>query len=614
MKKLKAKKLKKYIIEPVKEGYNSKWEGHHATNPCSVRFKEDPRVFLGYRAGGDEDFFVFDIHDVWSSHLGLAVLDPSGLKIEHRLPLPIMTKVNDFDLPQTREEYDEFMKGPHRDKICVLHDFRFFNYRGYLHVIFHEGTIYECYDCVVRMPVDEFLDKIEKSIQLSSKPTEEIIDQWHKLWWADDVWEPCGVGGTNRIFPSPVTKGDIIYYEKPDGTLQLCHRPLADAMAVFDTGTNLYASATPDGITEYGVFETNIRPTLTDNSHIGNNGLPIRVKIGNVDAYMDITHGCYQRRIHDESMGDDMAVDGIFYYAYLRIKDCLTGDVLYYSNEPILDYDQVWKEYAQEGEWVAVNKMLGGVMFAGGQIETTPGKVGLDDEYVTYVGVGDTAVAMATFTLRDLMPDKVIEDINVRASHQAEKPSEQIDKNTFNFPEKINGWNWSVENDPVKYRINIVRALDNGETHARPVHLTPGSFDADAMIFNGSAVKMIEGIGWAVIYRAARWELRAGIKKSRITCGLLILDPANPEKILYHSEEPLAGIENVVNSWTVGSDLNEQDNLIENVTGLITAQQEQKLRRFRRLFDAGKLFPSQMIKWQRQKSGLDKPGEKSPLP
>ncbi len=49
---LKAKKDSKILIEPLKSGFTASWEGHHATTPCSIRFKEDPRVFLGYRAGG----------------------------------------------------------------------------------------------------------------------------------------------------------------------------------------------------------------------------------------------------------------------------------------------------------------------------------------------------------------------------------------------------------------------------------------------------------------------------------------------------------------------------------------------------------------------------------
>ena len=39
----------------------------------------DPRVFLGYRAGGTEDFFRIKGWDVWRSHLGVAVLNLQDL-------------------------------------------------------------------------------------------------------------------------------------------------------------------------------------------------------------------------------------------------------------------------------------------------------------------------------------------------------------------------------------------------------------------------------------------------------------------------------------------------------------------------------------------------------
>ena len=64
------------------------------------------------------------------------------------------------------------------------------------------------------------------------------------------------------------------------------------AVAVLNTGDRFHADATPDGLTQYGVFETNTRPGYLDNSHVGNNGRPTRAWIGTKEVYIDVTHGC----------------------------------------------------------------------------------------------------------------------------------------------------------------------------------------------------------------------------------------------------------------------------------------------------------------------------------
>ena len=375
-----AKKLKDYLVEPIKEGPRGKWEGHHATNPCVIRFQEDPRVFLGYRAGGDDDYYRHGKYDAWASHLGLAVMDECGLELMHRLPLPIMKKVHNRPLPKTEQEYDVFVK-EHGDEILILHDFRFFNHEGWLYVIYHESSMKDCFDCIVRMKAVDFIKRVDESIQLVDKPVELIMKRWHKLWWEDDVWQPCGVNGTNRIFSSPVLKGDIIFFPLGDGTLQMCHRPMADGMAVLNTGTDTFARATDDGITTYGTFETCIRPARLDNSHVGNNGSPTLAMIDDVKVYIDITHGCHNRMLSEEDFNEYE----IHYYPYLRVKDFQTGQLLYYSQEPILDFCHLWKEYAEEGEWVSKNKLLAGVMFSGGQLEIVKGHNGLDDKFITYM-------------------------------------------------------------------------------------------------------------------------------------------------------------------------------------------------------------------------------------
>ncbi len=598
---LKATKLNHYIIEPIKTGYSNKWEGHHATNPCLVRFKSDPRVFLGYRAGGVDDFYWVNGWDVWASHLGLAILDSSGQKAAHRLPLPVMTIVRDTPLPQNAEQFKTYCK-THRDAVMILHDFRFFEYQDYLYVIYHESSVVDVWDCVVRMPVKTFLDKIDQSLKLMSQPTEKIVGQWHDLWWQAGTWQNCGINGTNHIFGSFVIKGDIIYFEKPDGSLQMCHRPLSDAMAVLDVGTKLYADRTADGYTEYGVFETCIRPGYKDNSHLGNNGMPTRAKIGDTEVYIDVTHGCWDKMIADETCNERH----ILYYPYLRVKDYQTGDVLYYSEEPILDYDAQWKEYTENGEWVSKNPALDGVMFTGGQIEAVPGKNGLADTFIAYIGVGDTAVAVATFTLQQLIPDAVIADIAARGKKPCIAKLGTVAKNAADLDTPVNGWNWRIENDPARGRINVVRSLvidGKTETAARPIHTAPGYFDADAMLFDGRSVVYLPDIGWAVVYKGLRWDTVAGKPVTQVGFGVLVLDKSNPEKLLYRSTQPI-GKPITENGHTLGQSVSTPATLAEKPVDHVPAAVIKEIRRISALIDRKMLPMPQMIVWQRQKSQI----------
>lgn len=598
---LRAKKIKDYLIEPVKEGPNAKWEGHHATNPCVIRFGEDPRVFLGYRAGGDDDYYRHGRHNTWGSHLGLAVMDDCGLEVIHRLPLPIMKKVHNRNLPQTEEAFDDFVS-KYGDEILILHDFRFFGYEDYLYVIFHESNMKNAFDCIVRMKVTTFIEKVNESIKLMESPVEQIIDRWHQLWWADDVWQPCGVDGTNRIFSSPVCKGDIIFFALGNGTLQMCHRPFADGMAVLNTGNDTFAKATPDGITAYGSLETCIRPSSLDNSHIGNNGSPTRAQIGDVDVYIDVTHGCHNRMLSEEGF-DEYEVH---YYPYLRVKDFQTGELLYYSEDPILDYCRMWREYAEDGEWVSQNKLLGGVMFSGGQLELVNGRNGLDDEFITYIGLGDTAVGAATFKLRDLLPQQVIEDIQKRKAHQQVRISD-IEPNRYCFDKAVNGWKWHIENNSEKRCINIVRTLNKDgyhETATRAINTVPGSYDADAIIFDGTSICHFEQIGWLLIYKGVRWDVVDGEKISSIGYGLLILDENNPEMVLYRSTEPLDGKVTKIEGWDIGPTRNDQSVFFSKAAELIPELVVSRLKRRIYLKKKGLLFGSQMVIWQQQKSGL----------
>lgn len=599
---LKATKLKEYIIEPLKTGYSNKWEGHHATNPCLVRLKNDNRVFLGYRAGGYDDYYWVNGWDVWASHMGLAILDSTNCRVEHRLPLPIMTIVRDVKLPQNAADFKEYCKA-HRDDILIMHDFRFFEYQGYLHVIYHESSVLDVWDCVVRMPVKTFLNKIDESLKLMNQPVEKIIKQWHDIWWKEDTWQPCGINGSKHIFGSFVIKGDIVYFEKPDGSLQMCHRPLADAVAVVDVGTKLYADRTADGFTEYGVCETCIRPGYKDNSHLGNNGMPSRAKIGDTEVYIDVTHGCFDKMIADENCNERH----ILYYPYFRVKDYHTGDVLYYSEEPILDYDEQWKEYTQNGEWVSKNAALDGVMFTGGQIEAVPGKNGIDDTFIAYIGIGDTAIGVAKFTLRQLLPDTVIEDIASRSKKSFINYNGDVVKNTYEIEIPVNGWNWKIENDCRRVRINVVRSLSiDGkiEKSIRPIHTAPGYFDADAIIFDGSSVAFLPDVGWAIAYKGIRWtETKNGDWETQVGFGVLLLHRNNPEKLIYRSTSSIC-TPVIEKGRTLGQSVNTPAEIAQSPFKYIPANVIKETRRIGVLMDKKLLPLPQMVVWQQQKSQI----------
>jgi hypothetical protein len=598
--KLKATKVPEYLVEPLREGYSRRWEGHHTTNPTVIRLKGDPRVFLGYRAGGDDDFHVRGPHEVWSSSLGLAVLDERGERVVHRFPLPIMRMQHDLELPRTQEAYQTFLQEHGADYISY-HDFRFVEYRDCLHVLHHMSTIASCIDGVVRMPREVFLRKVEESIALQDRPVEAILPHWRRIWWEEGVWEPCGVDGAVDIWPSRVQKGDIVYFERPDGTLQLCHRPLPD-IAVLDSGTNLHAAATPDGITQWGVLEQCIRPGFTDNSHIGNNGNPIRATIGDVEVYIDVTHGCHNEAVSNPDC-DRMWVS---YYPYLRVKDYETAEQLYYSEEPILDYEELWREYVEEGTWVRRNPVLKGVMFAGGQVETVAGRHGLDDEFSCYIGVGDTATARATFRLRDLLPKAVVEDIQVRKQHRAVALEEGIRPALYAFPKAISGWHWTLANDAERRVIRIVRRLaKNGyqESAAGVVNTRPGYFDADAVVFDGQSVAFEKDLGWLVLYKGVRWDERHGQKTSTVGFGVLVLDAENPQRVLYRSRESVT--EPVVQAgWTAGRRVYPPAPVVEHLAALVPEKVRFEIRRMPELIERRLAFGSHMRDWLVKKAAF----------
>lgn len=403
-KKLQAIKCEGYLLEPLFDKYLSRWQSHHVTNPTAFRPSFDDRVYLGYRAGGDRDHYCINDIDVWSSSLGLAILDEEGMQVQYRLPYPIMKIAREYPLPQSKDEFDNYPK-EYMDKISVLHDFRLYEHEGYLFVIYHDGKLQKAYDCVKRMKIKNFKARVDKSLELMLNPIADIEHEWNQIWWNDNVWENAGIDDTRLIYPTDTNKNDIIFFRLGNGKIQMHHRPLPD-MAVFDTNGLLKSRSTVDGFSEMGVLETCARPGMFDNSHIGSNGMPTRAKIGDVDVYIDVCHG-----VHNKTLTKECEFSfGMIYLPYFRVRDYHTGELLYYSENPILEVDEVWEEYEQNGRWI---KLLDhhAILFTGGQIEKTKGKNSLDDEFVFYAGAGDTAIVKGTFTIRELLPNDVINDI-----------------------------------------------------------------------------------------------------------------------------------------------------------------------------------------------------------
>lgn len=581
-----------YLIEPAAKGPTVFWEGHHTTNPCVVRLSRDPRVFLGYRAGGPTDWFRTGPHTAWGSYLGLAILDASGERVMHRLPLPIMRFADAPSLPRSEADSAAYAAGPHRDTICVLHDFRFWEDGEWLYVIYHEGTVTEVFDCIVRMKSEEFLRRVEASLAVLHESPGELGACWRKLWWEPGIWHPAGINGTNRIYGSRVTKNDIVFIRTLEGSVRMLHRPLPD-IGIVDTGGATHAPLTADGIAAFGVLQSCIRPGFADNSHIGNNGTPTMAQIGDVPIYFDIVHGVGNRRVTERSPDGGWQLK---YLPYLRILDRADGSVLYYAEEPMLDEVEAWKRYTVEGVWVKSLPHLDSVMFAGGQIEAEAGRNGLNDLFHVYMGVGDTAVALASFRLRDLLPPKVVADILGRDSRRFEACEWHLHRKAV--PGRAAGWDWHLVNVAAERDIAVERKLpkETPETEQRRLGLRPGYFDAHGLHLAEMDLQPVGDWAWLVAYHGLRWEEENGRRFTVAGLGLLLLDRDNPERVLYRSSEPVPGSCVESSGWVMAEAASPAGDLVAFVPERVRVEGEYLYRQ--------QPMPSAMTRWLKEKSAL----------
>lgn len=532
--KYKVTKIGEPILTPRFDREHAWWESHHVTNPALIRLSCDERVFMGYRAGGDRDHYIIHDNDVFSSSFGMAILNERADKLLHRFTLPILRMERSISLPQSPPEYEAFIKA-HGDKVCVLHDFRLYERNGYLYVIYHDGAILRAYDAIARMPVKAFLGKIERSIEINDKPHGEIMEEWRTLWWDKGVWEPCGIEEDRLVFPmvsgEASTKTDIVYYHLEKGT-QLMRRPIPD-ISVLPVSDSLCGYKTPDGDQEMGVLESCIRPGYMDNSHIGPNGMPTKAKIGDRDVYIDICHGVY-----NEALAKDIPFTyAMTYMPYFRIKDARTGDLLYYSEDPIIDpEDDVWEEYTRHGRWISYLPHHY-ILFAGGQTEMVKGKNGEDDLFTFFAGAGDTAVVRGEFTIRQLTPPDVLADI---AGNVATVLA--VDENTFAIKENPAGWRWKVYNSMTRGGLIVERSLGEICRAQRTILPRPGYFDSHGLLFDGQSICLDDDIGYCIMYTGIRYIYEGDEKKTLVSAGLLVLDEENLERVLYRSMEPIGEV------------------------------------------------------------------------
>jgi hypothetical protein len=595
---LRAVKIPSLLLEPVFDKPGNTWQSHHVTNPTVLRPSFDARVYLGYRAGGDRDHYCLGDIDVWSSSLGLAILDETGSTAVCRFPWPILRIERKDPLPQSPEQYEAY-RSAHAREIVVMHDFRLFEHDAFLYVIFHDGLIDRAFDRVARMSVQDFADRIHKSETLAYRPAGEIETEWRSVW--AEAWEPCGFKG-GYVYPHDVNKNDIVFFEL-DGGLEMMHRPLPDTAVLPVSG--VLGAVTPDDETDLGVLEACVRPGYFDNSHIGPNGLPTRAMIGKREVFIDVCHG-----VHNRSLAKDGEFEWkMIYLPYFRVKDAATGDPLYYSDEPILGTDEVWREYSEQGRWVRLIPHLH-IIFAGGQIPMEQGKNGLDDRFSFYAGAGDTAIGRAEFTIRDLLPQKALEDILDRPAHRDHMVV--VEENRLDIGE-ASGWRWAVHNVEEKRCVAVTRTLArNGRTLSatRPFHTVPGRFDADAMVFDGTAVRELPGLGICILYVGFRWTEGLDGKRTTAGFGLLMLDPENPERTLYRSSTPIDGRGWSTSGWVAdGAWLKER--VVEVLPGLlgraeqfIPAQVAFEIRRSNALVSIGKHWRSHHTLWLRKRAGL----------
>ena len=588
-----AKKIPGVFLEPLFDRQGAAWQSHHVTNPAAFRLPGEKRVLLGYRAGGDRDHYIIGETDVFSSSLGLCVLSDDGTKVLYRFPYPIMWAERTTSLPQTPEEYPAYLQ-QHGEDIAVMHDFRIYPHDGYVYIVYHDGSICQAYDRLCRMPEALFKEKIDTSIRLIEEGVTEKA--WRQIWDRSH-FQLVGADNGNHLFSGAKTgyptKSDITYFVTNDG-LQMLRRPIPELSRL--AAPHLTGTLTPDGFDQMGVLEMCVRPGKWDNSHIGPNAMSTPAMIGDVAVYIDVWHG-----VHNGAIGnEDAAFHWDMYYSpYFSIRDACSGDILYWSEEPIIDpADDVWAEYTRHGRWIQALAHAY-ILFTGGQLEMELGKNGLDDPFTFYAGAGDTAIVRGEFTIRSLTPPAVIEDILARKAHASVPVN--LTENTASFPVKASGWHWRIQQNSTKRTLSIQRTLGNPsapiDQAKKDILCRPGYFDADCITWDGQIEKTESG--WVIPYRGVRWDAIDGQQYTTVSFGLLLLDEENPERLLYRPEEAM-GETYRLPGFVIGADIPCPS--AQNLLPFVPEPVIREIRHINTLIQSGQHWRSHHTIWLEQRA------------
>lgn len=595
-----AKKIPGVFLSPLFDRQGCTWQAHHVTNPAAFRLTGEERVLLGYRAGGDRDHFVIRDIDVYTSSLGLAVLNEDGTRVVCRFPYPILWQDRPFTLPQTPEEYEKYV-AEHERELAVMHDFRIYVHGGYVYVNYHDGTVQQAFDRLCRMEENLFRHKVDEGIRLARGQAGE--KEWKALWKLED-WEKLGVDEERHLFAGGAdgypTKTDVTYFET-DAGVEMLRRPIPDISRL--SAPALVGTLTPDGFDELGVIERCVRPGKWDNSHIGPNAMSTPAHIGPVPVYIDVWHGVHNGAIGRENVPFQW---DMYYSPFFSIRDARSGDPLYWSEEPIVDPDdEEWSEYTRHGRWIqALTHTY--ILFAGGQVPMEAGRDDEDAPFTFYAGAGDTAIVRGEFTIRSLTPPRVLEDILAMDAHRAQPccvlPESAALKGT------PAGWHWLLRNDAARRCLMLNRTLPGVDSADHPFLGRPGYFDADVVTFGG-AVALSNGC-YAVLYRGARWEERDGKKTTSVGFGLLLLDAQNPERMLYRSAESICEPA-VADGFVSGQEIACP---VDMAAALRTVPEpvEREIRHMRVMIEQGTYWKSHHTTWLEKRSqGLRGAGEKT---
>ncbi len=169
--------------------------------------------------------------------------------------------------------------------------------------------------------------------------------------------------------------------------------------------------------------------------------------------------------------------------------------------------------------------------------------------YVAFDGWGSVRIAMTSILLSDFKKKKWNWDRPVMIS-----PPNEINKNWVLFPEKINGKFAILHGISPNIMIDYIDDLNyfDGKNfiHSDHTSSSPWSDSWDNIVRGVGPSPIRTDLGWLILYHSMDRN-----DPNRYKLGAIILDYKNPQKILYHSKNPILepdqSYENDGNKWGV---------------------------------------------------------------